>query len=137
MAENSQLLKVTRWNKNSKSHWGSFSRMLESLNISEMTLFNESKSRMLIPQHMEFSEFSKNKKLNYEVPNEDSTLSKPIPKAKKLKELCFRLGIDDNDIDVSVMTENEVYEFLNAMGYTIEEINKVNEDIEKIKYLGR
>lgn len=137
MAENSQLLKVTRWNKNSKSHLGSFSRMLESLNISEMTLFNESKSRMLIPQHMEFSEFSKNKKLNYEVPNEDSTLSKPIPKAKKLKELCFRLGIDDNDIDVSVMTENEVYEFLNAMGYTIEEINKVNEDIEKIKYLGR
>ena len=137
MAENAQLLKVTRWSKDSKSHLGSFSRMLEALKISEMTLFEEAKSRMIISQHLDFSEFSNNKKLNYEKPTEDSTISKAIPKARRLKELCFRLGVTESEVDVSVMTEDEVYEFLKAIGFTQLEIDNTLLDIEKIKYLGR
>ena len=137
MAENSQLLKITRWSKTSKSHLGSFSRMLEGLNISEITLYEEAKRLFLIPQHMEFSEFSQNKKLNYEKQKEDSTLSKSIPKNKQLKELCYRLGVTDEDIDISVLTENEVYEFLYAMGYTQFDIDKINDDIKNIKYMGK
>lgn len=137
MAENAQLLKVTRWSKDSKSHLGSFSRMLEALQITEMTLFETAKAKLLIPQHMDFATFSNNKKLNYEKPTEDSTLSKPIPKAKRLKELCFRLGVTESEVDVSVMTEDEVYEFLKAIGFTQLEIDNTLLDIEKIKYLGR
>lgn len=137
IANSAKTIKLCRWKNDGGEKIGSLARAMQTHLITEVTLFNEAKSRMLIPQHMEFSEFSKNKKLNYEAPTEDSTLSKPIPKAKKLKELCYRFGINDNDIDVSVMTEDEVYEFLKAIGFTQLEIDNTLNDINKIKYLGK
>lgn len=132
MAENSQLLKITRWNKNSKSHLGSFSRMLERLNISEMTLYEEARSRGLINLSLNFEEFSNNKKLHYNSENVED-INKPLPKIAFLKELAYRLGVE---IDVSLMSEEEVYDFIKAMGHTEETIKEVEEEIKNIRYKG-
>lgn len=137
ISESAILLRLTKWSKTSKSHLGSLARQLQRMKFGEYEIFLEAKRRFLIPQHMEFSDFSNNKKLNYEKPTEESTLSKSIPKNKRLKELCFRLGVTDEDIDISVLTEDEVYEFLHAMGYTQVDIDKINEDIKNIRYIGK
>ena len=132
MAENSQLLKVTRWNKNSKSHLGSFSRMLESLNISEITLFEKARERGLIALNIPFEQFSNNKKLHYN-PENNKDINKPIPKNNFLKELAYRLGVE---IDVSLMSEEEIYDFIRAMGHTEATIQEVEEEIKNIRYKG-
>lgn len=132
MAENSQLLKVTRWNKNSKSHLGSFSRMLEALNISEITLFEKSRERGLIALNIPFEQFSNNKKLHYN-PENNEGINKPIPKNNFLKELAYRLGVE---IDVSLMSEEEIYDFIKAMGHTETTIQEVEEEIKNIRYKG-
>lgn len=137
IANSAKTIKLCKWKNDGGDKIGSLARAMKTHNISEITLFEEAKRLFLIPQHMEFSEFSQNKKLNYEKPTEDSTLSKSIPKNKQLKELCYRLGITDEDIDISVLTENEVYEFLYAMGYTQFDIDKINDDIKNIKYMGK
>ena len=137
IANSAKTIKMCRWKNDGGEKIGSLARAMKSNSITEMTLFETAKAKLMIPQHMDFATFSNNKKLNYEKPTEDSTLSKPIPKAKRLKELCYRLGIDDTEVDVTVMTEDEIYEFLKAIGFTQLEIDNTLLDIEKIKYLGR
>lgn len=132
MAENSQLLKITRWSKTSKSHLGSFSRMLERLNVSEITLYEEARSRGLINLSLSFEEFSNNKKLHYNSENVED-INKPLPKIAFLKELAYRLGVE---IDVSLMSEEEIYDLVKAMGHTQETIKEVEEEIKNIRYKG-
>ena len=50
-----------------------------------------------------------------------------------LKELAYRLGVE---IDVSLMSEEEIYDFIKAMGHTEDTIKEVEEEIKKIKYKG-
>ena len=54
---------------------------------------------------------------------------KQIKKQIKLNKLI-------DEIDVSLMSEEEIYDFIKAMGHTEDTIKEVEEEIKKIKYKG-
>ena len=87
---------------------------------------------LLIALNIPFEQFSNNKKLHYN-PENNEGINKPIPKNNFLKELAYRLGVE---IDVSLMSEEEIYDFIKAMGHTETTIQEVEEEIKNIRYKG-
>lgn len=132
VAESAILLRLTKWSKTSKSHLGSLQRQLSSMGYTEMKIYEDCRERGLIALNIPFEQFSNNKKLHYN-PENNEGINKPIPKNNFLKELAYRLGVE---IDVSLMSEEEIYDFIKAMGHTNDTIKEVEEEIKKIKYKG-
>lgn len=136
IAEHSELLKLTRWSKTSKSHIGSLQRLTKDIRFGEYEVYKEALRLGLIPSSMKFEDYSSNKKLNYSEEDKE-TINKPIPQRVIMTELASRFGLSPEIFDVSLTKDEVIIEYIKSLGYSQDEIDKELAEIKKIRYKGR